>query len=507
MLSFIYLIPLFFLVLLNTFLSLFQTTYMETGQYNEIPLYKTDLFYVVLLVYLLFTGILFFLYKKTSLLQKQSRLLHIISLVFSALVCISVLFIYKATACCDSETLCSLARSFLHGDYSSFTGDNYLVHYPHQVGMIALLEIIFTLFGTESYLIFQILNLIAIVCIIHLLYRISELIYDNTTVSSITSLLSMGALPLFFYVTFVYGDIIGLALALAAITLFIRYLKESKPYYLLFACLSIGIAMLLKSNNSIILIAIMIMLVLYAIQQWKWQPVLYAVLFFVFASLISSVPTLYYEQVSGIEPFPAGVPKIAWVAMGLQENDEVGDGWYNSYNWAIYTQNNFDTKKTEAACMDSIRDSLNYYISEPKQGAYFFYSKFRSQWNDPGYQSQITNEWSSRYQDSYTPFYNWLVFGTGKLVMEWMMNLYQFLILVSVLIAVPTFLKAKAWSIPKAVLPLCIFGGYLFHIFWEAQGRYALPYFIMMIPLAACGIKKVLQLLSGISKEDTTGAV
>lgn len=493
--SLIYLVPLFLLVLLNTFLSFFQTTYMDTLQMNEIPLYKEDRFYLILLFYVVFVGILFLIYKKTALFQNHGKLLHIISLVFSAVVCIAVLFIYKAGVCCDSGILCDLAKSFLKGDYSSFTGDAYLVHYPHQVGMIAFLEILFSLFGVENYLAFQLLNLLSILFIIHFLYRISAIIYENTTISSITSMLSMGALPLFMFVTFVYGDIPGLAFALGAITLLLRYLKENQRSLLILCFLCMGLAMLLKSNNTIVLIAIIISLVLHAIQQRKWKFCLDAALFFVFASLISSIPALYYKQVCNIVPFPTGIPKIAWVAMGLQANEEVGDGWYNAYNWNIYSENNHDTAQTEAACLASIQESINHYISEPKQGAYFFYTKFRSQWNDPGYQSQITNEWSSRHQDSYTSFYNWLVFGTGKKVLEWIMNLYQFLILSCTLIAIPTLMNSKKWNLSKVILPLCIFGGYLFHMFWEAQGRYALPYFIMMIPLAASGILTILSFI------------
>ena len=496
-LSLLFIIPLFLLLFVNSLLSLFQTTYMETQQIVEIPLYKSDRSILVLVFLMMIVSFIVFLAIKTSILEKYSQLFHILSLVLAGLFCIAILCSYKATACCDSQTLVELAASFLNGDYSSFSGDNYLAHYPHQVGLIGLLQVITFLFGAEKYLVFQIMNLIAILIIIHLLYCITELLFHNKTLNSIISLLSIGLVPLFSFVTFVYGDILGLAFALGAITLLIRYLQEKNPIRnLVFCSLSLGFAILLKSNNMIILVACIIILTLHAIQNKKWQPILYAIGILLISTMISSLPVAYYRQVSKVTPFPDGIPKIAWIAMGLQENDSLEDGWYNSYNWSVYTNNHFDTGQTKVACYASIQDSLSTFVSNPKRGARFFYNKFKSQWNDPGFQSQITNEWSSRHQARYTDYYNWLVFGQGKKVLEWIMNLYHFLILASTLISVPNLINRKTWDLPKLVLPLCIFGGYLFHLIWEAQARYALPYFVMMIPLAGIGIYQLSNFIS-----------
>lgn len=35
---------------------------------------------------------------------------------------------------------------------------------------------------------------------------------------------------------------------------------------------------------------------------------------------------------------------------------------------------------------------------------------------------------------------------------------------------------------------LNIFGGFLFHMLWEAQARYILGYFILLLPLTAYGL-------------------
>lgn len=495
-LSYFFMVPLFLLLLLNTLLSLFQTTYMDTNQPSSIARYKADYPIILVVFVILAVLITYFLCKKTKLMNEHHPRLLISCLAFACLFSILILNIYKATACCDSLTSAEAAVAFLGGDYSPLVGDTYLAHYIHQIGVIAYFELIFSLFGSYNYLAIQIINLLSILLIVYLLYKITLLLFNNPVIANITALLSMGLFTLFSYVTFVYGDILGFALSLTAITFLIYYLKENKIVYLVLCSVLLGLSMLVRTNNMIILIAVFIILLLNAVLQHHRATVLYAIILMAIALFISNLPQLYYRQVSKVEPFPEGSPKVSWIAMALQENDGVEDGWYNGYNWSVLNDNQFDTAKAKEACYASIKDSLSTYIAEPKRGARFFLNKFKSQWNDPGYQSQINNEWASRHQDSYTDFYNWLVFGQGKLVLEWMMNLFQFLILLGTLIAIPNLLKSKNWDLPKLILPLCIFGGYLFHLIWEAQGRYALPYFVMMLPLAAAGIYRIICLIS-----------
>ena len=38
------------------------------------------------------------------------------------------------------------------------------------------------------------------------------------------------------------------------------------------------------------------------------------------------------------------------------------------------------------------------------------------------------------------------------------------------------------------VLVIGVIGGFLFHMLWEAKGRYILPYFMLMLPMAAAGL-------------------
>ena len=65
------------------------------------------------------------------------------------------------------------------------------------------------------------------------------------------------------------------------------------------------------------------------------------------------------------------------------------------------------------------------------------------------------------------------------------MNQYQQLIFLGVLLSC-VFLWCKR-DILQCLPVLVILGGILYHLLFEAKSQYALPYFILMIPLAAYG--------------------
>lgn len=493
LLTLIYIIPFSVILIANTFCSLFQTTYMDLYQDVEKPLYKADHPVILIAVLILFVGISAVLIKRFPISLKTARFLEKTALIFSVICSLLVIFIYRANVSCDSEALSNIAIDFLAGDYSSFSGDGYLAHYPHQLGMIALLEIVYYIFGINNFTLIQFLNVIAIFSVIYFLHRITDELFHNDHIQALFSVLCIGMLPLYLYSTFIYGDIPSMGFIIPAIYLIIKYLNTQSRKLLFPAVLCMTFAMILKSNNSIILMAAVIILILHTLKEKDIFSVIFAVALLIGPWLGNTLIDAYYVHISGIESIPSGIPKIAWIAMGLQENDYLENGWYNSYNWTIYTNCSYDTEMTTEMCMDSIKTSIQSFIASPKSAILFFYKKFISQWNDPGFQSQITNEWYSRHRGDQSELALSLIYGNGRMVLEWIMNLYHFFILSGA--SIFSVRSIKNHSLPSAFLMLCIFGGYFFHMFWEAGGRYGLGYFIMCTPLAASGLWFVLSVI------------
>ena len=139
----VYLLPFFVLVTANMLFSLFQTTYMELYLDTEKPLYKADSPLLLLVLTLIFLLLYAFLLKKKEITPKFCACFEKAALLFSVLLSLFIIFLLRVNVSCDSEELSDIAIAFLNDDYSSLSGDGYLSHYPHQLGMVAFLQIIY----------------------------------------------------------------------------------------------------------------------------------------------------------------------------------------------------------------------------------------------------------------------------------------------------------------------------------------------------------------------------
>ena len=104
----------------------------------------------------------------------------------------------------------------------------------------------------------------------------------------------------------------------------------------------------------------------------------------------------------------------------------------------------------------------------------------------------LSNEWGMRHTENDSALAHYFIFGSGRTVLCELMNGYHFVVF---LFAAAFFiLKRKEWSLPAAYFMLNIFGGFLFHMIWEAKSRYVLIYFVMLLPLAAAGCSALIDL-------------
>lgn len=525
----IYMVPLGLVLAFNTLISMLQTTYSELYQQAEIPLYKKDHPILLLLIGVAFFVGLFLLgrfldKKKAEEYEKLLRIKYIaecLSILFAALVSLSCVFLFKCILACDSMLISDAAKEFLAGDYSSLTGDGYLSHYPFQLGFVGYIQLFYIIFGYDCYRVLQIVNAIMIVLTVFLFHRITDTIFNDPVYSIVFSICSVALLPYYMYAIFVYGDVPGIFLGVAGIYFAIKYMATSTSKSLngksicmvLGATLSMTLAMILKGNSAIFLVAIVIALVIFAFSKHDWRPLIFIGILLVGCIGLSKLVYLGYSVKTGME-IPDGVPKTAWVAMGLQSDEEIGFGAYNGYNWNVYTENGYDSELASQVAIDSIKESLRSYIASPKEGVRFFYYKFIAMWNMPDYNALLDNEWYSRHVEGHSPLAVSLIYGTGRILLGIMTNVLQFLVLLGATILVVSNVlslgRKRRYDINADIssrmelgylgtMPvlLTVLGGYIFHIFWEAQSRYALPYYVLCVIVAAWGWISLVKHLSG----------
>ncbi len=402
------------------------------------------------------------------------------------------LLVLRSQPYMDCKELISVASEFSRGDLSALSApghDSYLHIYAFQIGMVGILEILFRLFGEGNYFAFQMLNVFFAVLMACSIHKIAAAVLEDDLSLRLTDLLLIFCFPLYINVTFVYGDVIGWSLACCAILQVIRWIKDDRIIHLSAAAILIAFGILTKSNDYIFLIAIVIIITVESFRKKKRLSLLLAVICVAAPLILTSSVKSFYERRAGIDEFPPGAPASCWIAMSMIEHKDFEKGWYNGYNIGTFIDSGFDHDLADEIAKEKIRERVRLFAVHPKYTARFFLTKFISAWNDPGFNSQIKIEWSTRHVTDPYPLAVSMSEGVGRRILYHMMNVLHFIIFAGSLTwLVRCARKDDRRSRMTAYLILPVLGGMLFHLLWETQPRYMIPYYMLLFPAAASGI-------------------
>lgn len=168
------------------------------------------------------------------------------------------------------------------------------------------------------------------------------------------------------------------------------------------------------------------------------------------------------------QPLPQGMPKLTWVAMGLEDGGEA-PGYWNGTSVRIYTENDYDTRKTTQAA---------------------------AQWSEPTFGSIEI----SRNRESEKPLPGWIAGIYEENENAWyieLCNLYQTLVYMGTVLYVLT--RWKTVRKEELIYAVIVMGGFVFHLFWEGKSQYVMPYFWLLIPYAVMRYEMTGKKLSDIS--------
>ena len=182
-----------------------------------------------------------------------------------------------------------------------------------------------------------------------------------------------------------------------------------------------------------------------------------------------------------------GVPASSYCAMGMQEASR-GNGEYNGFNFYTYQDTNLDQALTKERNHEAIRERLLTFKEQPFYAFQFYKDKFLSQWTDGSFASrQATLSHYGR-----TQFFQEVYEGKYANTFMQYCNIYQLFIYIGGFLFVLQDLLAKEQTHNGRLLfiyigMIGIIGGFLFHMVWEANSRYILPYFLLLLPYSAIG--------------------
>lgn len=478
--------------------SIFSTCYLGGYRYNtasgteeiniEHTFYIRDFFLQHIVVFVIFSLMLVKIKLKNSGRQIRGKYFGLIVCIAAGILAAAFVMAGQYYPKYDQMHVVEAASRLNHHVYSDFEPGEYLHVFPFQTGTVTYFRLLTYVFGDGNYIAFQLVNCLWVALSYYLFVKMAGMLWADKgrIYESATAVVGLLFVPWLLYATFLYGTVAGMAFALLSFYMMLCYDRDGKWWQLLLCGLSMGIAAVVKSNYMIFMIA---QIICQLLGMWNGirrkegngkalaRCALIAALLVFFAAGRWGVDA-YVRSVNQGNSV-RGIPMTAWIAMGLQDG-KAAPGWYNGYNNGVFIENDYDYDRTSEAVTAEIRSIVAGYPKDLRTSVSFFVKKISSQWNNPTFQSLwILEEREGRGG------LQWLLEGRGRYLYTLWVNLLHTWILAGVFLY--AVLRRKKSSPGETLLPLAFVGGFLFHIFWEAEGLYAILYFPLLLPLAVCG--------------------
>lgn len=372
--------------------------------------------------------------------------------------------------------------------------DSYASRFPFQVPLAILIAGLKWVFRDASYQAFELLNIASVVGTVYAVRSLSRALFANDRTEKLTVLLMGGFLPLVFYCTFEYGNLISLPLAIWALSLQVQQLRGGGVKKGVCAVLLVCVAILLKSSMLLVLIGMIAGWLVVALKQRDVRSAILVVGALVLYVLCGRLTSFVANKTLGLESQNA-LPKVVWIAMGMQEGRESMEnnpGWYNGYLWK-YAGDEYTPDTVTSDANESLASSISGFVADPAYAVRFFVTKYCSEWCQPDYECLLASNWVGASSDDMPimskrhmskPLHS-IYYGKANAVLLGFMDIYQSAL---VLGATCLFFSTRRPQIDGLVPLLVCAGTALMYLFWEAQSQYVMHAYVLMVPYAACGL-------------------
>lgn len=443
-------------------------------------------------------GTVLLLFRRTG---SPAKRLRIFILVWC--VCLGGILILfsKTVPAADAMSVYSIAGSLAEGDTSVIhPTDSYLSYYPYQIGLTAFFELLIRIWNllhihVHAYHFIKCVYVGLLCVIICFQEQTVGLLWKSERAKCIYLMLAGANLPFIMYSSFVYGEIPSFAAASAGFYYLLKYLGQTENprriFHAVSAVLGITLSVMLRQNNLILLIAALIVIFL----EWfkSRQHGLLALGLICAVCSLSILPLVQksYELRAGRE-LPSGAPAISFFAMGMQESTRA-NGWHNGFDFVTYQNAGLDSDLAGEISRKAIVERLQTFGKHPGYAAGFYLQKHLSQWADGTYASRQATLATFGGRNS---FFHSLYEGTLSRFFISYCNIYQNVLYLGAAICFYALWRdrRKKGRSPALYVYLgfiAVLGGFLFHIFWEANARYIFPYSLMLLPYASSGIASI----------------
>ena len=431
--------------------------------------------------------------------KKLNRILLIAVLAEYVILGLFLVFFGRTIPAADSGTVFWMGETYANGSLSFFANDSYLAYYPQQIGLVIfnglMLKVIHLIpVNVAGFHFVKVIYVFITAATVLIQYWTVECVSGKEEIKAMFLYLMAGNFYYIMYSNFLYGEIPSLLFISLAVLFIARLLKckGSTVVNGILIVVATAFATLLRKNSLIFVIAVAIVLLVNAIKN-KNVKVLAVGIGVVAASLLIQPATLkYYEHRTG-NTLSTGVTTTSYLAMGMQEGGRAS-GWYNGYNFNTFVDCNMDTKAVNELAKESINERISVFKSNPGYALSFYMDKYLSQWTDGTYASaQATYaEYGGRIK-LLTEVYEGKLYPVFTVYSSLYQNMIYMGALIFVILTGLKCIKDKKYNLEIYLLLIFVFGGFLFHMMWEANSRYIVTYGILLIPYAAAGVTNIME--------------
>lgn len=157
-------------------MSIFQTCVIDPANYSsEVILFQDDLFVINIFCLVIFTALLFKINKHTAFFAKVNmKFMEAGLFAFSAIIGLVWIFSVQSIPAADSYNIYETASQTAQGNYAFlhngsdfynkdfYGGFSYYNCYPFQLGFVLISEIVYRIFGTDSTMPLQVINVLCV---------------------------------------------------------------------------------------------------------------------------------------------------------------------------------------------------------------------------------------------------------------------------------------------------------------------------------------------------------
>ncbi len=457
------------------------------------------------MIFIFALGLLLYEAFKNNM-QRSLKGFLIFTLAWYLVLCEYMAFFGRSMPNSDSWIVYAMAKQLAEGDLSIINPTtSYMSYYPQQIGLCAFLSIFIRFLNLFKVSIEEFHFLAALYgifeCItIFFLYKTIDGLFKSPKINFIFLYLSLFNFPYIVYSSYIYGEVPALMCFSVGAFFLTRLLKENgRPLLnIILSTAFLALSVWVRKNSLILIIAVLIVLLFEAMVRKNFTFLLAALLVAITSFSMLPVTVKYYEGKAG-STLSTGVTAASYVAMGMQETSGEGacnPGWYNGFNFNTFEKSGYDTDLANEISREAIKNRLAEFKADPKEALDFYKGKFITQWVDGTY---FSLESTYVYYGARSRLLMSVYFGNGKTYYVFLCNLYQAIVFLGAFLYTLTGLfKTHKEPLWKSFLLIAVFGGFLFHMIWEANSRYIVTYACLLVPLAAAGYGRI---FAGINKK------